>query len=59
MINFSIVVPGVSFFQRKYLSVPLVKLQKIRPQAIVEKKLFPNYRIDGFLEGKNFFSTIA
>ncbi len=54
MITFSIVVPGVSFFQRTCLSVPLVKLQKIRPLAIVEKKLFPNYRIDGFLEGKNF-----
>jgi hypothetical protein len=44
----------VSFFQRTYLSVPLVKLQKIRPLAIVEKKLFPNYWIEGFLEGKNF-----
>jgi hypothetical protein len=43
MITFSIVVPGVSFFQRTYLSVPLVKPEKIRPPAIVEKKLFPNY----------------
>ncbi len=54
MINFSIVVPGVSFFERTYLSVPLIKLEKIRPLAIVEKKLFPNYSIEGFLEGKNF-----
>jgi hypothetical protein len=54
MITFSIVVPGVSFFHRTYLSVPLVKLEKIRPSAIVEKKLFPNYRIESFLEGKNF-----
>ncbi len=37
MITFSIMVPGVSFFQRKYVSVPLVKLKKIRPLAIVEK----------------------
>ncbi len=47
-------VPGVLFFERTYLSVPLIKLEKIRPLAIVEKKLFPNYSIEGFLEGKNF-----
>jgi hypothetical protein len=45
MITFSILVPGVSFFQKTYLSVPLVKLEKIRPLANVEKKLSPNYSI--------------
>ncbi len=54
MITFSMLIPGVSFYQITYLSVPLVKLEKIRPLAIVEKKLFPNYWIEGFLEGKNF-----
>jgi hypothetical protein len=56
MITFSIVVLAVSFFQRTYLSVPLVKLEKIRPLAIVEKKLFPNYWIEDFLEGKNLLT---
>jgi hypothetical protein len=41
--NFSIVLPGLSFFQRIYLSVALVKLEKIRPLVIVEKKLSQNY----------------
>ncbi len=55
-------VPGVSFFQRTYLSVPLVKLEKIRPLTIVEKKLSQNYRIQGkkFLSSKNTqFSNLA
>jgi hypothetical protein len=51
MISFSILVPGVSFFQRTCLSVPLVKLEKIRPLAILKK----NYPKITKFSVKNFY----